>query len=63
MPKGVRKVRKPQQAPEALDDIKKLLILLLNKSGAGKAEIAAALGVDPSAVSRMLDWSKVKDSK
>ena len=60
MPKGVRKVRNPQSEDLALDDIKKLLMVLMFKNGISKSEIAVALGVDPSAISRMIDWSKIK---
>ncbi len=43
-----------------LDSLKKLLILLLLKAGASQTEIALALGVDQSTVSRMFPTSKVK---
>jgi predicted transcriptional regulator len=39
---------------EAINDIRKLLVLLLLKLGATQSEIASALGVSQSSVSRML---------
>ncbi len=43
-----------------LDSIKRLLILLLIKAGASQGEIATALGVDQSVVSRMVSARKVR---
>jgi predicted transcriptional regulator len=40
--------------PNALEDIKKLLVLLLLKLGASQSEIASALGVSQPSVSRMV---------
>lgn len=43
-----------------LDAVKRLLILLLIKMGTAQGEIAMALGVDQSSVSRMFPARKVK---
>jgi len=43
-----------------LDAVKRLLILFLVKAGAPQGEIAMALGVDQSSVSRMFPARKVK---
>ena len=43
-----------------LDSIKRLIMLLLLKAGATQGEIAMALGVDQSVVSRMFSAKKVK---
>jgi predicted XRE-type DNA-binding protein len=43
-----------------LECIKKLMILWLMKAGATQDEIGAALGMDQSAVSRMLQGKKIK---
>jgi len=43
-----------------LDAIKRLLTLLLIKAGTPQGEIAMALGVDQSVVSRMFPARKVK---
>ena len=43
-----------------LDSIKRLLALLLLKAGTSQGEIAMALGVDQSVVSRMFPARKVK---
>jgi len=43
-----------------LQDIKRLLILLLMKVGASSEEIGAALGVDSSRVRQMLPARKVR---
>ncbi len=43
-----------------LDSIKRLLMLFLIKAGALQGEIAMALDVDPSVVSRMFSARKVK---
>ena len=39
---------------EMLEDVKKLLVLLLLKLGASQAEIARALGISQPSVSRMI---------
>lgn len=44
---------------ETLDDIKKLLILLLIKVGSSSDEIAAALNVHPSRVRQLVPSRKV----
>ena len=43
-----------------LEAIKRLLVLLLIKAGTAQKEIAMALGVDRSVVSRMFSAQKVK---
>ena len=43
-----------------LTAIKRLLMLQLYKARATQTEIAIALGIDPSAVSRMLPAKKIK---
>jgi predicted transcriptional regulator len=43
-----------------LSYIRKLLVLWLMKAGATQDEIGAALGIDQSAVSRMLQGKKIK---
>lgn len=45
---------------EELDAVKRLLTLLLLKAGASQGEIAMALQVDQSKVSRMFPARKVK---
>lgn len=47
-------------AEEELIAIKKLIMLLLLKAGASQDEVAAALGVDQSSVSRMFPGVKIK---
>lgn len=46
-----------------LQSIKKLLILLLIKSGATSEEIGHAIGIDSSAVRKMFPMRKTKKSK
>ena len=57
-----RKVRKTKGDPVAaeLDAIKRLLVLQLITSGIQAKDIAAALGVDQSVVSRLVPARKVK---
>ena len=57
-----RKVRKPKGDPVAdeLGGIKRLLVLQLITSGVQAKDIAAALGVDQSVVSRLVPTRKVK---
>jgi predicted transcriptional regulator len=43
-----------------LDAVKRLIVLLLLKAGASQGEVAMALGVDQSVVSRMFPARKVK---
>jgi hypothetical protein len=43
-----------------LEDIKRLLVLLLIKLGSNSEEIAAALRVDSSAVRRMMPFRQIK---
>ena len=43
-----------------LEDVKRLLVLLLLKLGSTSEEVALALQVDSSAVRRMLPGSRVK---
>ncbi len=60
MAKGKRKktIEDPVQAE--LDSIKRLLTLLLLKAGSSQGEVAMALDVDQSVVSRMFPARKVK---
>lgn len=60
MPKKKRTPRTPKKERTELDDIKRLLILLLYKLGASGAEISGALDVDPAVVSRMIPARKIK---
>ena len=57
-----RQPRKPQRDPVVaeLDAIKRLLVLQLITSGVKATQIASALGVDPSAISRLVPARKVK---
>lgn len=48
------------QVIEELDAIKRLLVLLLAKIGASQIEIAAALDIDRSNVSRLLPSRKIQ---
>jgi DNA-binding MarR family transcriptional regulator len=43
-----------------LTDIKKLLILALIRQGVQSKEIAAALGVDPAIITRLIPSRKIK---
>jgi len=43
-----------------LEELKRLLVLMLIKMGTPQAEIALALGVDQSSVSRMFPTRKVR---
>jgi len=43
-----------------MEAVKRLMILLLIKMGASQGEVAMALGVDQSSVSRMFPARKVK---
>jgi len=45
---------------EELQNIRKLLLLLLYKLGADQGEVATALGLDQSTVSRMVPRGKIK---
>ena len=47
-------------ADKQLEDIKRLLVLLLMKLGSPSEEIALALGVDSSAVRKLIPGRKVK---
>jgi len=57
-----RKVRKQIGDPAAdeLEAIKRLLILQLITSGVQQTQIASALGVDKSVISRLVPTRKVK---
>ncbi|MFX0141480.1 MAG: hypothetical protein ACFFDN_48025 [Candidatus Hodarchaeota archaeon] len=57
-PKKKKEIEDPIQAE--LDSIKRLLTLLLLKAGATQEEVAIALDVDQSAVSRMFPARKLK---
>jgi len=48
------------QGEKQLEDVKRLLVLLLLKLGSTSEEIALALQIDSSAVRRMLPASRVK---
>ena len=52
--------RKQAKSEASLDDVKRLLMLLLLKIGASQKEIATALGVDQSVVSRMFPAKGIK---
>ena len=47
-------------ANEPLDDIKRLLVLLLLKLGSTSEEVGLALGVDSSVIRKMLPVRQVK---
>lgn len=47
-------------ADKQLEDIKRLFVLLLIKLGSSSEEIALALGVDSSAVRRLIPGRQVK---
>lgn len=51
--------KQEQQTLKELQFIKKLLVLLLIKSGATSEEIGSALGVDSSTIRHMLSSKKV----
>ncbi len=55
-----KKTNKPKGDPtaEALDSIRRLLILQLTTSGVAGKEVAAALGVDASTISRIVGKPK-----
>jgi len=57
-----KKTGKPKKDPniEVLDAIKRLLILQLITSGVQATDIASALGVDKSTISRLFPTRKVK---
>ncbi len=44
-----------------LEDIKSLLILIANKSGASQPEIAKALGISDRHLRRLLNWGQGGD--
>lgn len=46
--------------PNGLEDIKRLLIVLLLKLGASSQEIGVALGVDSSVVRKMFSMKSIK---
>ena len=48
------------QTEKQMEDVKRLLILLLLKLGSTSEEVALALQVDSSVVRRMMPGSKVK---
>ena len=57
-PKKKTEIADPIQSE--LDSIKRLLTLLLLKAGATQEELAMALSIDQSAVSRMFPTRKLK---
>lgn len=50
----------PEKMITVLEDIKKLLVLSLVKNGVSQEEVAKALGVNQSSISRLFGKSKVK---
>lgn len=54
---------KMESVLKELQSIKKLLVLLLIKSGADSAEIGRALGVDSSSIRHMFSMKAAKKSK
>jgi predicted transcriptional regulator len=62
---AVKHKKRGQNDPVAgeLDAIKRLLVLQLITSGVQGAQIASALGVDKSVVSRLVPTRKVKKPK
>ena len=60
MAQGKKKKSIDDPIQEELDSIKRLLTLLLLKAGTSQGEIAMALDVDQSVVSRMFSARKVK---
>ena len=60
MAKAKRKKSIDDPVQAELDSIKRLLTLLLLKAGTSQGEIAMALDVDQSVVSRMFPARKVK---
>lgn len=52
-----------EESAKELQSIRKLLILLLIKSGATSEEIGHALGIDSSVVRKMFPMRKTKKSK
>ena len=61
MPKNKSVIQNP--VVKELDNIKRLLILLLIKSGTPQGEIATALNVDQGNLSRMFPARKFKSFK
>ena len=59
---GKRRTRRPNADPVAgeLESIKRLMVLQLITSGVQAKDIAAALGVDQSVISRLVPARKVK---
>jgi predicted transcriptional regulator len=51
---------KKDQSTEILEQIKRLIVLSLIRQGVQGKDIAAALGVDPAIVSRMLPARQIK---
>lgn len=49
-----------KKSDRLLEDIKKLLILLLIREGVQGKDIATILGVDPAIISRMVPSRKMK---
>ena len=60
MAKKARKQTISDPIEAELDSLKKLLILFLLKAGTSQDEIALALGIDQSSVSRIFPARKVK---
>ncbi|MFA6285215.1 MAG: hypothetical protein WC643_01650 [Parcubacteria group bacterium] len=49
-----------KKTDKLLEDIKKLLILALTRQGVQGKDVAAALGVDPAIISRMVPMRQIK---
>ncbi len=64
MTKGARKTRSSDGDSEnPLEDIKKLLALIAIQNGASGEDLAIALGVSKSTVTRLLPLRKIKKNK
>lgn len=52
-----------ERIAKELDSVKRLLVLLLAKLGSDSDEIAMALGVDSSAIRKMISMRQVKTAQ
>lgn len=50
----------PEQKMDALEQIKRLLVLALVQQGVQGKDIASVLGVDPATISRMVPSRQIK---
>lgn len=57
-PKDVTEAEQLRRLADGIDDIKKLLIFALIRGGASQGNIATALGVNQSSISRLFSQSK-----